>query len=224
MSHIKTLVLYNEFTGKDVVLSFEPGTNIIVGPKGGGKSTLLVLLFMAYKRTNNMQDAKLAKTTWEILKHFGLEFKKIVYADGVVVYKENLSTASTKNKEFVTQSDDIKTKINEAEEIENDKRNFIRNLIINQADTVIKILDNYFNSFNEVYNIRAQTIDWKVLENYEVKPKNYYVELKRVFEEDILFTSKIDLKKTLKSIALLESYILLNQTDDRVIPYLKYLK
>lgn len=223
MSYIKNLSLFNIHTGKDIELEFKNGTNIIVGPKGGGKSTLLVLLFMAYKKSNNMENTRLAKATWDILKAFGLKFNSITYSSGVVVRLEDLSKASLPNEEFVTQSDDIKTKINEAAEIEEDKENFIKNLITSQAKPFVNLLDDYFNSFNTLFNIRARNINWQVLKDYEKKPKNYYVELKKVFVEQVLFKTSVDINKTLKSIALLKSYISLNKDDKRIIPYLETL-
>lgn len=224
MSTIKSLTLFNTHTNKDITLEFKEGTNIIVGPKGGGKSTLLVLLYMAYKKSSNMTNVSLASTTWKILKAYGFEFKELRYSDNSSVKFEELTKAVSPNKEFVTQSDDIKTKINEAEEIEKDKEDFIKNLIVNQAKPFVDLLNDYFNSFKTIAKIRTRSVDWRVLQEYQKKPKSYFVELKKVFIEQVDFKSNVNVNKTLKSIALIETYLSLNETDERIIPYLKMLK
>lgn len=224
MSTIKSLTLFNTHTNKNITLEFKEGTNIIVGPKGGGKSTLLVLLYMAYKKSNNMTNRRLALITWEILNKHGFLFKELRYSDNSSVKFEELTTAASANNEFVTQSDDIKTKINEADEIEKDKENFIKNLIVSQAKPFVNILNDYFDSFKEIAEIRTKHIDWRVLKEYQKKPKNYYVELKNTLIKQVEFKSNVNINKTLKSIALIESYVSLNERDERIIPYLKTLK
>lgn len=223
MSYINKLILYNNYTNEDIILKFKEGTNIIVGPKGGGKSTLLVLLFMAHKGSKNLKNSKLSRATWDILKHFNLEFKSLHYSDNTVIDNNSLSTALSENLEFVTQSDDIKTKINETEEIEKDKQIFIENLVNNQAKPIITVLEEYFNSFKEIYDIRTRRIDWKILQDFEKKPINYYVELKNTIIEKTVFHTKINIENVIMSISLLELYIELNKNDNKLNEYIKYL-
>jgi ABC-type lipoprotein export system ATPase subunit len=51
MNYIKKLSILNESTNQYINLQFKEGTNIIIGPKGGGKSTLLSLIYALHTKT-----------------------------------------------------------------------------------------------------------------------------------------------------------------------------
>lgn len=223
MKYIKKIVLRNDNTMKDLELEFKEGTNIIVGPKGGGKSTLLVLLYLAHKNAKNLLDEKLSKATWQALKAFSISFKSLHYSDGTMVTQNTLSAAISSNEEFVTQSDEIKTRINESEKIEKDKKQFIEALVVEQAKSLITTLGDYYQSFDEFYSVRTKRVDWKVIEKYENKKSNYYVDLKKLFQKLSDVRSTLNVSNTLKSIALLELYKKINNGDERISQYLQYI-
>jgi ABC-type lipoprotein export system ATPase subunit len=223
MRYITKIILENGNTNQTFELHFKPGTNIIVGPKGGGKSTLLVLLYLAHKNAKNLSDSKLSKAIWDTLKHYDIRFKSLHYSDKTIIDANTLSTAISNNEEFVTQSDSIKTKINESEEIEKDKTDFINNLVAEQAKPLIRLLDSYYGSFDEFYTIRTKRINWKIIEIYEAKKSNYLVELKKAFQNDSPRTESQTISDTLKSIALLQVYRRINSINSRVLPYIKLI-
>ena len=92
--------------------------------------------------------------------------------------------------------------------------------LLKESDKPLAIQD----LFKEIAEIRTKHIDWRVLKEYQKKPKNYYVELKNTLIKQVEFKSNVNINKTLKSIALIESYVSLNERDERIIPYLKTLK
>ena len=110
-------------------LSFNKGVNVIIGPKGGGKSTLLNVIHAIH---NGMQPEKRYRDT---IKEFGFEIENITYSDGESKTFRNLNKY---NKEFcfdlVKQDDNLKTKLDENKEIENDIEKFIEEILFDKIN------------------------------------------------------------------------------------------
>lgn len=73
--YIKQLVLSN--SSSEHILQFLPGVNVIIGTKGGGKSTLLKILYGLHANYSNY-DSDID----QIAKTFGFNVDKLVYSNG----------------------------------------------------------------------------------------------------------------------------------------------
>jgi DNA repair exonuclease SbcCD ATPase subunit len=151
MNFIKKLVFLNENIGQEEVLEFKNGTNIIIGPKGGGKSTLLNLIYAMFKK------AKLPSDVNKALKAVGIVPKYIEYQNGDVTWFRELSNISN-NEEIITQTDDIKTRLTEIKSIQEDCEKFVENLIGKQAADIVNLFTRYFKTFFDLYSLRSRNI------------------------------------------------------------------
>jgi ABC-type Mn2+/Zn2+ transport system ATPase subunit len=151
MNFIKKLVFKNEHNNEIQVLEFKAGTNIIIGPKGGGKSTLLNLIYAMFKKSKLPTDTKKA------LKEAGIIPQYIEYQNGDKTNFKELSNTSN-HDEIITQTDDIKTRLNETKQIQEDRNHFVENLIGNQAAEIVDLFHDYFATFHRLYALRSENI------------------------------------------------------------------
>ena len=152
--------------GEEFQINFNEKTNIIVGPKGGGKSTLLNILvgatngyiskgvneaFESEKQTPYI-PTKVEKFTGEIVKIENLEKKPIKEFENKVNKLNNV----------IWQKDEIKYKLDNSKEINKDKKKFIEELIIGNQDVknAIEKLYNVHQTFEKLFIIMKDQINW----------------------------------------------------------------
>ncbi|MGL4948686.1 MAG: hypothetical protein ACRC42_04920 [Mycoplasma sp.] len=122
-------------------VNFDVGVNIIIGPKGGGKSTLFDLVA-------SLKSGFISKNVTDALAAFNLEFvKAITFSNEEIMLNSILKkNAKEKEREFserndvIFQDDPIKKNINTLKEIDSQKYNFIRDLL-NESESIKKFLD-----------------------------------------------------------------------------------
>jgi recombinational DNA repair ATPase RecF len=151
INYIKNIKLFNEKTNTTYTLDFKPGTNIIIGPKGGGKSTLLNLIYSLYKKQ------KLPNNVEKALKEFQLQPISIEYFDGQITNMNELSILD-KSDEIITQLDDNKTRLNENKEIATQRDRFVEMLVTKNANAIVSLFEEYFQTFFDMYKIRLRPI------------------------------------------------------------------
>jgi ABC-type lipoprotein export system ATPase subunit len=153
MNYIKELDIKNTYTNKILKLKFSEGTNVIIGPKGGGKSTLLNLIYALYCKGKLLKETKEALQT----KHLDPESVAITYSNGEIVTYKQLSNISSKDG-IITQSDDIKTELHNTKKIEKAKDEFVEIIIKKRAKYIIELFEEYFKTFFDLYQLRSDNV------------------------------------------------------------------
>lgn len=142
---IKSIFLkkINTLNNNDLLkIDFVKDINIIIGPKGGGKSTLFDLLA-------GLKENYISKNVEDTLKSFSLEFVKAIKFNGEYIMANSLITKKTKEKEgnfisrndVIFQDDPIKKNINTSSEIEKEKIKYLKK-VIESAPEIKKIINN----------------------------------------------------------------------------------
>lgn len=148
--YIKELYLENENSFEETILKFDVGINLIIGPKGGGKSTLMEIL-------NNFNEyAKFSKKQLVKFKEFSnLDPTKIVYSDESIVTKSQLSAKSEKTlfENFITQDDKLKTNMHELEGVQKAKKLFVEKIYEQNRQYFQSDFENYLQSMMVLLNI-----------------------------------------------------------------------
>lgn len=154
----------NSLNSNPLVINFNEHINIIIGPKGGGKSTLFDLLA-------GIKSGYISKNVIDALGDFGLKFDKAVKFNNEIINvsqltkktkKEMLSDFS-KRDDVIFQDDPIKKNINNLEEIDKQKKDYVQNLI-DQCPIVldlIKKIENFYNGMVKISKMNNQNeINW----------------------------------------------------------------
>ena len=180
---IKKIYFKNDtnIDGEEFTINFNPKTNIIIGPKGGGKSTLLNVLVGAtngyiskgvYEAFENESKVpyiptKVEKFSGEIIKIENLEKKPIKEFENKVNKLSNV----------IWQKDEIKYKLDNSKEINKDKKNFIEELIKDNQD-VKKSIEKLFGihqEFEKFFAIMDSQINWDNI--YKISSKENETDL-----------------------------------------------
>ncbi|MDR0676518.1 MAG: ATP-binding protein [Elusimicrobiota bacterium] len=210
MNYIKKLVFLNENTNEEQKLEFKVGTNIIIGQKGGGKSTLLNLLYAMFKKTKLPGDVNKA------LKAIGIVPMYIEYQNGDTTNIKELSNVNN-SEEIIVQTDDIKTRLTEAKQIQEDRERFVKNLIGKQAAEIVNLFKEYFHTFFTLYDLRTRNISWNSISKLENDSIDINVNIMTKLNDDykkINTFNERTFEHNVKSIAILESYITLNENNE----------
>lgn len=138
--------------------------NTIIGPKGGGKSTLFNLLA-------NLPNQTLLSTVDDALKEHDLEIVSVTI-DGETIPLNSLSRekASQKNKDnwyqnrndVIFQDDPIKKNLSASKDFEKAKMDFAKDLVSKSKDP-IKFIDKIKNLYDAIYKVvlkDKETINW----------------------------------------------------------------
>ena len=153
-----------------IEINFSEHINVILGPKGGGKSTLFNLVA-------GLKNKFITSDTIEALASFNLEFKKAKLFNGEEIWINNIekikSNSSNKNKFFderndvVYQDDPIKKDINNASEIEDKKFRYAKQYLENNNPNINDLIDKIKDFKDRIEwatqtssNSRTQEINW----------------------------------------------------------------
>ncbi|WP_128008837.1 AAA family ATPase [Mycoplasma sp. ATU-Cv-508] len=160
---------------KRVEVEFGKRSNVIVGPKGGGKSTLFDLVAGLKKNViyQNVIDA---------LESFGLEFLKAEKFNGEIISVHSLSlrTAKTRLQDYaqrhdvIYQQDPIKENLHNSKEITKKKERFAHEVVA-RAESVQKLIEkisNFHHGMVRVKSFNDKQINWANLFPWKANKKN----------------------------------------------------
>ncbi|WP_255565861.1 hypothetical protein [Mycoplasma sp. E35C] len=173
--YIKQLVLKD--TINDIhTLEFQPGINTIIGTKGGGKSTLLKILYALHTKSSiNDKDINSIKKT------YGFDIVKLVYSNGET---RSWDDERRKNNEliqdrydYISQNDKIKTALDATADFQKGKEEFIKKASSNYAKSLEPFFRRYFDSFIQIQD------SFNVLNNLNIKD---LFELKNASHQNVL--------------------------------------
>ncbi|TCG11572.1 ABC transporter ATP-binding protein [Mycoplasma todarodis] len=134
-----------------VKINFGSKTNIIIGPKGGGKSTLFDLVA-------GLKESYISKNVIEALAAFNLEFIKVIKFNGEEIHSNSLRKITAKDKEklfaerndVIYQDDPIKKNLNNRKEIEKAKVEFAKEECENSeaVEEFLQKIDSFYYGMN----------------------------------------------------------------------------
>lgn len=191
---ITKFVFENEITGQDIELKFHKGMNIIIGSKGGGKSTLLTLIHYVHNKV------KLPNDLIKLLKNYHLKIKYLEYSNGEKVYFENLENQwKTEFTDIVKQDDKTKNALSEEERIKKDKDEFIKAILDKHLKWLFWLINEYVGTLNDLWKLRDHyQLHWSLISHFNNKNEmlsniKYQFINSREFDDHIL-AEKINMK------------------------------
>lgn len=156
----------DDFSANQIKIDFSKNVNVIIGPKGGGKSTLFDLL--AGLKNNYISDNVI-----KALDENNLEFVKATKFSNEEILFSQLSKKKKKEKELdyetrndvIYQDDVIKKDLTSSSDIEKMKFDYLKSQISHSenVDENIKELKNLYLSMNKVHqysNSNVIDINW----------------------------------------------------------------
>ncbi|MCK5867757.1 MAG: hypothetical protein KAG14_05095 [Mycoplasmataceae bacterium] len=162
--------------GEEITIDFTDNKNIIVGPKGGGKSTLFNLLIGFTKGFKG-------KHVTEALKYYNLEASYVEMDSGERISYDSLTTITKKDFEsradswnnVIWQSDEIKSKLDNSKSLDKFKKTFTSELIIGNKsiDLVIEKIKKIYDLISHLKNNRNKRINWDLAFELDDKKSNY---------------------------------------------------
>lgn len=154
----------DSFNAKPIILNFDKNINVIIGPKGGGKSTLFDLL--AGLKNNYIADSVI-----KALEGYNLKFEKAIRFSNEEILFSQLSKKKNKEKiadyeernDVIYQDDIIKKDLTSAKDIEEQKFQYIKKQVY-QSESVVDFilkLKNLYNSMNFLNSMAENNdINW----------------------------------------------------------------
>lgn len=144
-------------------ITFDPKVNIIIGPKGGGKSTLFDLLA-------GLKKNMLPKTVEEALAAYGLEFVSATTHSNETIKSNSLQKIDKKIKielftqrnDVIYQDDPIKKELSNFSEIEKERHAFAKKAIEESrvVDEFILKIKSLYDSLLKLKSFSSRNINW----------------------------------------------------------------
>ena len=127
----------DDFNSQPITLNFSEHINVIIGPKGGGKSTLFDLLA-------GLKNNYISNTVIDALKEYGLKFEKAIKFSNEEILASQLTKKKNKEKiadyetrnDVIYQDDLIKKNLTSAKEIEDNKFNYIKTQVYQSTNVI----------------------------------------------------------------------------------------
>ncbi len=154
----------NSMDAKPLVLDFSRNINVIIGPKGGGKSTLFDLLA-------GLKDNYISQSVIDAFEAYGLKFEKAIKFNNEQILASQLPKKKLKEKmdnyanrcDVISQDDPIKKDLTSADEIEWEKFEYIKTKVYiskNVAEYIAKI-KQFYNAMNSLNDLNIEnSINW----------------------------------------------------------------
>ncbi|MCC3160958.1 MAG: hypothetical protein K4H23_04650 [Mollicutes bacterium PWAP] len=211
--------------GETMRVELSKGTNIFIGPKGGGKSTLFDLISLINER-------KISKSVIDAFESHDLKFVSVETFQGEIIGVQNLLNISKKNMELeflkmnylVSQNDIIKKSLDDEKKVES-KKNVYANEFVNKNDEIKSLFKN-IKDFREILSnfatLYSSKINWENIMKLSEKKHNkedFYninIDFRNLIDKNI---SKINSLKELKSIAekTFNTYGRIISSDDNLL-------
>lgn len=147
----------------ELSINLSAGVNIIIGPKGGGKSTLFDLLA-------GLKKNMFPKTVEEALSAFNLEFvsattfsNEIIRANSLQKIDKRAKTEIfTQRNDVIYQDDPIKKELQNFSEIEKERHAFAKKAIEESkiVDEFILKIKSLYESLLKLKNFSGRNINW----------------------------------------------------------------
>lgn len=164
----------NSLIDELLLINFDKKINVIIGPKGGGKSTLFDLLA-------SIKMGYISKNVIDALKDFGLEFVKAIKFNNEIINVNQLTKKTKKEMladfsnrdDVIFQDDPIKKNINNLAEIEKEKIEYVQKLITKSKiiDELIEKIRVFYNGMVEISNMNKDNeINWS--NAFQITSKN----------------------------------------------------
>lgn len=145
--------------GKQIILDFSKNINVIIGPKGGGKSTLFDLLA-------GLKENYISENVKDALSEYGLEFKKAIKFNNEEILSSSLSVKKTKEKDkdydnrndVISQDDKIKKNLVSASGIKKAKDKYIYNQISDSEDvsSFVLLVKDFYDSMEYLNDLKEK--------------------------------------------------------------------
>ncbi|MGL5205662.1 MAG: hypothetical protein ACRC7B_01985 [Metamycoplasmataceae bacterium] len=154
----------NSLTAEPLIINFDEHINVIIGPKGGGKSTLFDLLA-------GIQNGYISKNVIDALDDFNLAFDKAIKFNNEIINVNQLSKKTKKEMEVdfekrydvIFQDDPIKKNINNLDQIDKQKKDYVQNLI-DGSPVILKLvkkIEDFYNGMMKISQMNNQNeINW----------------------------------------------------------------
>lgn len=151
-------------SGTPLMINFSENINIIIGPKGGGKSTLFDLLA-------GIQNGYISKNVIDALSDFGLIFDKAIKFNNEIINVNQLTKKTKKEMlndfenrdDVIFQDDPIKKNINNLDEIDKQKKEYVQNLI-DKSPIILELIrkiETFYNGMTKISKMNNQNeINW----------------------------------------------------------------
>lgn len=203
------------FSLKPVKVLLDQHINVIIGPKGGGKSTLFDLLV-------GLKENCIYDSVENALKEYGLKFNKAIKFNNEVINISQLSKRKKKDKEedykrrndVIYQDDPIKKDLTNFSEIDKEKTKYLSSQLENSksvADLITKI-KNLYNSMNKIHQMSSNG-------NVDINWSNTFLMDQMDNKNKFELITKLDYQLLPFENELIEEIKILNEMDKAMIRF-----
>ena len=194
------------FDQKPISVLLDPHINVIIGPKGGGKSTLFDLLV-------GLKQNCFYKNVKDALNEFNLKFEKAILFNNEIINASQLKEIKTKDEkkkhyenrfDVIYQDDPIKKNLTNFSDINKKKTDYLKHQIHHSADVnqLINDLKKLYHSMNKLNNFNQMNhINWSTtfaMKNLMIDDKLKIINNLAYKNNDLKFEVENELKEIAK--------------------------